>query len=265
MDVIIYLQALILGVVEGLTEFLPISSTGHLIVVGEWLNFKGEMANSFEVVIQLGAILAVCWEYRTKLTKVIFNINKDRNAKKLAYNLILGFLPAALIGFFFIKDIKAYLFNPLVVGWALIIGGVIIWWVERKPQPVRVNTVEDIQPMDALKIGFAQCLALIPGASRSAATIMGGILFGLERKVATEFSFFLAMPVIFAATVYDLYKNWSILTWNDLPVFAIGLVAAFISAFITVKGLLRFISTHTFMPFAWYRIGLGVGILIWVM
>lgn len=265
MDVIIYLQALILGVVEGLTEFLPISSTGHLIVVGEWLNFKGEVASSFEVVIQLGAILAVCWEYRAKLTNVLFNANTDKNARKLVYNLVLGFLPAALIGFFFIKDIKAYLFNPVVVGWALIIGGLIIWWVERKPQPVRVNTLQEIRPMDALKIGFAQCLALIPGASRSGATIMGGILFGLERKVATEFSFFLAIPVIFAAALYDLYKNWSILTISDFPIFAIGFIAAFLSAFIAVKALLRFIATHTFMPFAWYRIGLGVGILIWVM
>lgn len=265
MDVVIFLQALILGVVEGLTEFLPVSSTGHLIVVGEWLNFTGEMANSFEVVIQLGAILAVCWEYRSKITTVMCTLDKDKNARKLVYNLMLGFLPAAMLGFFFIKDIKYYLFNPFSVACALIVGGFIILLVEKKHPQVRVNTIDEISPIDALKIGFAQCFALIPGTSRSGATIMGAMLFGLERKVATEFSFFLAIPVIFAATIYDLYKNWAILTIHDLPIFAVGFIAAFLSAFIAVKALLRFIATHTFIPFAWYRIGLGVAILIWMI
>lgn len=257
MTFILLIQAIILGIVEGLTEFLPISSTGHLILVGDALQFTGEMANVFEVVIQLGAILAICWEYRVKLFGTVRDFHQSTKARQLFYNLILGFLPAAMLGFFFIHHIKAYLFTPFSVACALIVGGLIILWIEKIPRRIRVNSVDELSAKDALKIGLAQCLALIPGTSRSGSTIMGAMLFGIERKAATEFSFFLAIPVMFAATFYDLYKSWAILSVADLPVFAVGFIAAFLSALLAVKALLRFITTHTFIPFAWYRIILG--------
>ena len=262
MSFILYIQAVILGIVEGFTEFLPISSTGHLIVVGELIRFTGEKANSFDVIVQLGAILAVCWEYRTKLSTVLVTWHTDKSARQLVGNLLLGFLPAAIVGFIFIKSIKLYLFNPFSVAWALIIGGFIILLVEKKHPAVRVSSIDAITSVDALKIGLAQCLDLIPGASRSGATIMGAMLFGVSRKVAIEFSFFLAIPVMFAATIYDVYKHWSIFTLHDLPIFAAGFIAAFLSALIAIKALLRFIATHTFIAFAWYRIACGLVIFL---
>lgn len=261
MDFIILIKALILGIVEGLTEFLPVSSTGHLIVVGDLIHFNSDIAHSFEIVIQLGAILAICWEYRKKIGTVIHTLPTNISSRKLIYNLIWAFLPAAILGFLFIKPIKYYLFNPFSVACALIIGGLIILWIEKRPQKNQITILEEITARDAFKIGLAQCIALIPGASRSGATIMGAILFGVERKVATEFSFFLAIPVIFAATIYDVYKHWSLFTLSDLPVFIVGCIAAFFSAFIAVKALLRFITTHTFIVFAWYRIIFGIVIL----
>jgi undecaprenyl-diphosphatase len=264
MSFILFIQAFFLGIVEGLTEFLPISSTGHLIIAGELINFTGELANSFNIVIQLGAILAVCWEYRTKINTVISTLPTNSYSRRLVFNLILGSLPAALIGFFFINTIKFYLFNPFSVACALIIGGLIILLVEKKYHHAQVVSIDDITPKDALKIGLAQCFALIPGTSRSGATIMGAMLFGIERKVATEFSFFLAIPVMFAATFFDIYKHWSVFTLSNLPIFVVGFMAAFLSAFIAVRTLLRFIATHTFIAFAWYRVALGIVILYFI-
>jgi undecaprenyl-diphosphatase len=264
MSFILFIQAVFLGIIEGLTEFLPISSTGHLIVAGEVINFTGELANSFDIVIQLGAILAVCWEYRTKISTVFKTLPTHYASRQLTFNLALGFLPAALMGFLFIKPIKLYLFNPFSVACALIIGGIIILLIEKTYHPTRVSSIEDIQPKDALKIGLAQCFALIPGTSRSGATIMGAMFFGIERKVATEFSFFLAIPIMFAATFFDIYKHWSIFTLHNLPVFIIGFLSAFLSALVAVRALLRFIAHHTFIAFAWYRIALGSLILFFI-
>lgn len=261
MDSILFLKALILGIVEGVTEFLPISSTGHLILTGSLLHFNNEVGKVFEIVIQLGAILAVCWVYREKLFDVARNLPRSRDAQRFTTNLIVAFLPAAIIGVLFIKTIKAYLFKPVPVALAFIIGGLLILWAERRDHRVTVDRVDDMNWRDALKVGFAQALALIPGTSRSGATIIGGLFFGLSRKAATEFSFFLAIPTMFAATVYDVYKHRDLLHLHDLQVFAVGFVAAFISAFFAVRGLLRYISNHDFSVFAWYRIVFGLVVL----
>lgn len=266
MDFLLLFKALIMGVVEGITEFFPISSTGHLILVGDLINFDDGKDKVFEVVIQLGAILAVCWEYRHKLTEVITGLPRDPAAQKFALNILIGFLPAAIIGFLFIKTIKFYLFNAVAVASAFIIGGLIILWVESRPQAPRVHRVEDMTWRDALNVGLAQVLALIPGTSRSGATIMGGMLFGLDRRVATEFSFFLAIPIMFAATAYDVLKHWSLFSAADIPLFSVGFVSAFIAAFFTVRGLLHFVAHHTFAVFAWYRLLFGGLILLtWKM
>lgn len=262
MDITLLLKALILGIVEGLTEFLPVSSTGHLILVGDLLDFNDERGMVFTIAIQLGAILAVCWEYRSKIAEVIRGIGSNKAANRFVINLFIAFLPAAIMGLLFIKTIKFYLFHPVPVALALIIGGLLILWAERREHVIEVEQVDDMDWKHALKVGLAQCLALIPGTSRSGATIIGGLLFGLSRKAATEFSFFLAIPIMFAATFYDVYKHREFLEWNDLGMFAVGFVAAFISALLAVRGLIRFISNHDFTVFAWYRIVFGIIILV---
>lgn len=262
MDLNLLLKALILGVVEGLTEFLPVSSTGHLILVGDLLDFNDERGMVFTIAIQLGAILAVCWEYRSKIAEVIRGIGSNKAANRFVINLFIAFLPAAIMGLLFIKTIKFYLFHPVPVALALIIGGFLILWAERREHVIEVEQVDDMDWKHALKVGLAQCLALIPGTSRSGATIIGGLLFGLSRKAATEFSFFLAIPIMFAATFYDVYKHREFLEWDDLSMFAVGFVAAFISALLAVRGLIRFISNHDFTVFAWYRIVFGIIILV---
>jgi undecaprenyl-diphosphatase len=261
MDLILLIKALILGIVEGLTEFLPISSTGHLILVGDLLNFNDEKGMVFAIVIQLGAILAVCWEYRTKIINVLAGIGSNEDSNRFMLNLFIAFLPAAILGLLFISIIKQYLFHPIPVAIALIVGGILILWAERRKHVVDVDRVEDMDWKHALKVGLMQCLALIPGTSRSGATIIGGLFFGLSRKAATEFSFFLAIPIMFAATFYDVFKHREFLHFDDVGMFSIGFVASFISALLAVRGLLRFISNHDFTVFAWYRIMFGIIIL----
>ncbi len=262
MDPILLLKALLLGIVEGLTEFLPISSTGHLIIVGSLLDYTNDQSKVFKIVIQLGAILAVCWDFRERLVTTLGGLTTDRVQQRFAGLLIVGFMPAAVLGLMFHSTIKTYLFNPLTVAGALIVGGLAILYIERKAYHPRVAAVDDMRWPDALKVGFAQAMAMFPGVSRSGATIMGGLVFGLSRKTATEFSFFLAIPTMFAATIYDVYKNWSLLHAADLPVFAIGFVASFVAAMLTVKALLRYVSNHDFTVFAWYRIVFGVIVLL---
>jgi undecaprenyl-diphosphatase len=257
--------AIILGVVEGLTEFLPVSSTGHLIVAGSLAGYTGEQAKTFEIVIQAGAILAVCWEFRAKLASVLSGIFTDRAAQRFALNLVVAFLPAAVLGLAFSKAIKAHLFAPVPVACAFIVGAFVIIWAERRqksrPETVRIASIDDMRWTDALKVGCAQALALVPGTSRSGATIIGGMLFGLSRVAATEFSFFLAIPTLFAATLYSLYKDAALLSGASLPAFGVGFAAAFLSAFACVRWLIRYVAHHDFVPFAWYRIAFGAVIL----
>jgi undecaprenyl-diphosphatase len=268
MDIVLLLKALVMGLVEGFTEFLPISSTGHLILAGSMLNMTGEKIKTFEIVIQAGAIFAVCWEYRRKIASVLKGLSHDNAARLFALNLVVAFLPAAVLGVLFSKKIKAVLFAPIPVALAFIIGALIILWAERRQKTgsaigqARIDSVEQMTLQDALKVGCAQAFALIPGTSRSGATIIGGMLFGLSRKAATEFSFFLAIPTLLGATVYSLYKARDLLSVQDLPLFGVGGLAAFGSAFLCVRWLLRYISNHDFTVFAWYRIGFGVLILL---
>lgn len=265
MDLLLLIKALILGIVEGLTEFLPVSSTGHLIVAADLLGFDQnvgkELADVFEIVIQLGAILAVCWEYRKRLLRVAASVTHDANSQRFVVNLFVAFLPAAILGLLFIKTIKAHLFNPFSVAIAFIVGGLVIFWVEKRQHRVRVQTVDDMDWRDALKVGLAQCFSLIPGTSRSGATIMGSLYFGLSRQAATEFSFFLAIPIMFAATFYETYKHWHLFHAHDLQVFAAGFIMAFISAFVAVRALLKYVAHHSFVAFAWYRIVFGLVLL----
>jgi undecaprenyl-diphosphatase len=254
-------QALVLGLVEGFTEFLPVSSTGHLILVGDLLHFNDEKGKLFEIVIQSGAIFALCWEYRGRILGVIGGLASDRSAQRFTLNIAVAFLPLAVLGLLFGKAIKASLFNPVTVAATFILGGFIILWAERRKHRVRVDSVEDLDVIDAFKLGLAQACALIPGTSRSGATIIGGLLFGLSRRAATEFSFFLAIPTLLAATGYQLYKERHLLAMDDLGMWAVGFVAAFVSAFLCVRWLLRFISTHDFTVFAWYRIAFGIVVL----
>ena len=259
------LVAAILGLVEGLTEFLPVSSTGHLIVAGSLLNYIGERAKLFEIVIQAGAILAVCWEYRVRLWTVARGLLRERPAQRFALNLLIAFLPAALLGLAFGGAIKARLFAPVPVAAAFIAGALVILWAERRqrsrPASVRIRSVDELRWSDALKIGLAQAFALIPGTSRSGATIIGGMLFGLSRQAATEFSFFLAIPTLFAATGYEFVRNRHLLASGDLSMIGVGFAVAFVSAFFTIRALLRYIAHHGFVPFAWYRIAFGLVIL----
>jgi undecaprenyl-diphosphatase len=266
MDWMVYLKALVLGMLEGLTEFLPISSTGHLIIAEDLLGFTGERAKSFAIFIQLGAILAVCWYYHPKIWNIGRRFPQDPAARGFILNLMVAFVPAAVLGFAFRQAIKQYLFHPLTVACALIAGGFIILLIERLARQPHIQTVDDIRWQDALKVGCAQAFALIPGTSRSGATIMGGLVFGLSRPAATEFSFFLAIPTMFAATGYDLIKSWQILQPSDLGLFGIGFLAAFVSAFVAVKALLSYIANHDFSVFAYYRLlfGLMVFVYFWV-
>lgn len=281
MEIALALKAVILGIVEGLTEFLPISSTGHLILAGQLLDFNDEKGKIFEIVIQFGAILAVCWEFRERIGNVVRGLGSDPGAQRFAANVVIASVPAILLAFIFGKWIKAHLFNPISVALAFIVGGVVILLAEwrdarrgtishpqgnalleaAKAGAPRIESVDDLNWRDSLKVGLAQCFALVPGTSRSGATIIGGMLFGLSRQVATEFSFFLAIPVIFGATVYELYKARALLNADDLGIFAVGFVFAFLSAFLCVRWLLRFVATHDFKPFAWYRIAFGIVVL----
>lgn len=261
MDLAIWIKVIILGAVEGLTEFLPISSTGHLIVAGQLLGFNDEKGKIFEIVIQTGAMFAIVWEYRVKFAHLLLNVTHERRAQQFVANLFIAFLPAAVLGLLFGKYIKAALFNPVAVAIAFIVGGFVILWAEKRQHTVAVQSVDDMSWRDALKVGCAQALALIPGTSRSGATIIGGLFFGLSRRAATEFSFFLAVPTLMAAGAYDLIKNRALFSASDLGIFAVGMAVSFICAFACVRWLLRYIATHDFTIFAWYRIAFGLVVL----
>jgi undecaprenyl-diphosphatase len=255
------LQAIFLGIVEGFTEFLPISSTGHLIVAADLIGFHND-GRVFEIAIQLGAILAVVVEYRKKFLGVAQGMFSDTKSQNFIRNLLIAFLPAAIMGVLFISLIKTYLFNALSVATMLILGGIVILWAERRKHQVRVTNVDDITWKDALKVGLFQVVSMVPGTSRSGATIIGGLFIGLDRKVAAEFSFFLAVPTMFAATFYDMFKHRDLLHANEIPMFAAGFVTAFFAAWLAVRTLVRFVANHTYEVFAWYRIAFGLIILI---
>ncbi len=261
MDTLLILKALILGLVEAASEFLPISSTGHLIIVGDFLDFTGPRAETFEIFIQLGAILAVVWIYRERLLDLLINLDWDRKAQRLVVNLLIAFVPAAVLGLGLHKIITHYLFNPVSVAGALVLGGIAILLIERYAKTGRIQAIEDMGWRDALVVGVAQSLALFPGVSRSGATIMGGMLGGMSRFAATEFSFFLAIPTMFAATIYSLYKEWGGLSLGDVPIFAVGFIAAFLGGLVVVRFLLAYVGRNSFAPFAWYRIVFG-GLLL---
>ncbi|MCH6581647.1 MAG: undecaprenyl-diphosphate phosphatase [Gammaproteobacteria bacterium] len=262
MDLVLLLTALILGVVEGLTEFLPVSSTGHLIIIGDFLGFTGAHAKTFEIFIQLGAILAVVWHYRQRLASFVAGLNQGV-IQRFWLNLTIAFVPAALVGLALHKQIKAYLFNPMAVAGALIVGGVIILLIERTPRRARVQDLESLRPSDALKIGVAQTLSLFPGVSRAGATIMGGLLTGLSRTTATEFSFFLAIPTMLAATSYELIASRHVLSPENTALFTVGFVTAFVTALIVIRAFLAYVAHHNFAAFAYYRIVFGLLVLIY--
>lgn len=263
MDIILFVKAIVMGIVEGLTEFLPISSTGHLILAGSLLGFDDAKAKVFDIAIQSGAIFAVILVYWEKIQTTLQALPTQKQAQRFAINVLIGFIPAVVLGLTFGKAIKAHLFTPIVVASTFIIGGFIILWAERsQQQAVRVHSVDDMSPLDALKVGLVQCFAMIPGTSRSGSTIIGGMLLGLSRKAATDFSFFLAIPTLIGAGVYSLYKERALLSMSDIPLFFVGLVFSFISAWLCVRWLLRYISTHSFTPFAYYRIIFGVLVLV---
>ena len=281
MDFVVLLKAAVMGIVEGLTEFLPISSTGHLILAGALLGLDDEKAKVFDIAIQTGAIFAVILVYWQKISRTVLDLPTDITARRFAANVVIAFLPAVVLGLLFGKQIKMYLFTPEVVASTFILGGLIILWVERKlkadsPSEVphgggagatssqaeqsssRIHNVDDMTPLDALKVGLVQCLAMIPGTSRSGATIIGGMVLGLSRKAATDFSFYLAIPTLIGAGAYSLYKERALLSMADAPAFAVGLLFSFISAWVCVRWLLRYIASHSFVPFAWYRIVFGI-------
>lgn len=267
LDPFLLLQALIMGLVEGVTEFLPVSSTGHLILAGSLIGFTDASVGSaklFEIVIQAGAIVAVVMVYRQRVQEAISGaMSGDARQRRFLLNVLIGFLPAAILGVLFNKAIKAHLFTPAVVATTFILGGLVILWAERRPaHTVRIHSVDELTPLDALKVGLAQSLALVPGTSRSGATIIGGMLFGLSRKVATDFSFFLAIPVLFGASAYSLWKERASLSASDVPVLIVGTFMSFIVAWVVVRWLLRYIATHSFVWFAWYRIAFGILVLI---
>jgi undecaprenyl-diphosphatase len=266
LDILLLIKAAIMGVVEGLTEFLPISSTGHLILAGSLLGFDGEKAKVFEIAIQSGAIFAVMLVYWQKIRATLVALPTQKQAQQFALNVLIAFIPAVVLGLLLGKAIKAHLFTPVVVASTFIIGGFIILWAEKRqashPAAVRVNDVDQMTMLDAVKVGLVQCLAMIPGTSRSGATIIGGMLLGLSRKAATDFSFFLAMPTLIGAGAYSLYKERALLSMADVPLFAVGLLFSFISAWFCVRWLLRYISSHSFVPFAYYRIVFGLIVLL---
>ncbi|UCE31187.1 MAG: undecaprenyl-diphosphate phosphatase [Burkholderiales bacterium] len=257
-------KAAILGVVEGLTEFLPISSTGHLILAGSLLGWTDAKAKVFEIAIQTGAMLSVIWYYRVRILRVLAGLGDEPEARRFALNVIVAFLPAAVLGVLFAGAIKRWLFHPVPVAVALVVGGLVILGVERWRARVtaRIDSVDAMRPLDAFKVGCAQAFALIPGTSRSGATIMGGMIFGLSRPAATEFSFFLAIPTLIGAGVYDTWKYRSLLSWNDAPLFLVGMALAFASALVCVRWLIRYVASHDFRPFAWYRIVFGIVVLV---
>jgi undecaprenyl-diphosphatase len=268
LDIALLIKAFILGIVEGLTEFLPVSSTGHLILAADLMGLSDDKTKVFEIVIQAGAILAVCWEYRARIASTLTGITSDPVAQRFAINVFVAFLPCAALAFLFNKAIKAVLFKPVPVALAFIIGGIIIlfaerWYKRREANGIspRIQSVDQMTWKDALKVGVAQCAALFPGMSRSGSTIIGGMFFGFSRRCVTEFTFYLAIPTLFAATIYSLWKDRALLSAADLPMFGVGFVAAFVSAFIVVRWLIRFVSTHDFTIFAWYRIAFGLVIL----
>jgi undecaprenyl-diphosphatase len=265
LDIALLIKAAIMGVVEGLTEFLPISSTGHLILAGALLGFDDDKAKVFDIAIQTGAIFAVILVYWQKIRDTILALPSDKQAQRFGLNVLIAFLPAVILGLLFGKAIKAHLFTPVVVASTFIIGGFIILWAERRqqrnPTLARIHEVEQMTPLDALKVGLAQCLAMVPGTSRSGATIIGGMLFGLSRKAATDFSFYLAIPTLMGAGAYSLYKERALLSLADVPLFAVGLVVSFLSAWLCIRWLLRYIATHSFAGFAYYRIVFGVVVL----
>lgn len=265
MDIMLLVKAAIMGVVEGLTEFLPISSTGHLILAGALLGFDDEKAKVFDIAIQTGAIFAVILVYWQKIRSTLVALPTDKQAQQFVLNVLIAFVPAVVLGLLFGKAIKANLFTPTVVASTFIIGGFIILWAEKRQSRdsavVRVDSVDAMSWKDALKVGLVQTLAMIPGTSRSGATIIGGMLLGLSRKAATDFSFFLAMPTLIGAGAYSLYKERALLSVADVPMFAVGLLFSFISAWLCIRWLLRYISTHSFVPFAWYRIVFGLVVL----
>ncbi len=268
------LKAAVMGVVEGLTEFLPISSTGHLILTASLLNFTGQTVKIFEIAIQTGAMFAVIWQYRERLARTVSGLGSDPVAQRFARNVLIAFIPAVVLGLAFGKMVKEHLFHPVPVAMAFIVGGFIILWVERRHRRLfgerdleggrraRVETVDDMNALDALKVGLVQCLALVPGTSRSGATIIGGMVFGFSRKCATEFSFYLGIPTLMGAGAYSVWKDRALLSAADLPMFAVGLVFAFISALLCIRWLIRFVSTHDFTVFAWYRIVFGGVVLL---
>ena len=263
MDLLLLFKSVIMGLVEGLTEFLPISSTGHLILTGDLLNFLDkEKRDVYEIFIQFGAMLAVVWEYRSKIGQTLAGAKLPGRERNLLINVAVAFVPAAFLGFLFNKMMKASLFHLVPVALAFIVGGFVILWAEKRQHTVTVEIVDDLSLMDAFKVGLAQCFALIPGTSRSGATIIGGLFLGLSRKAATEFSFFLAIPTLSAASLYSLWKMRHALVVEDIGIFAVGFLASMISAFFAVRALLKFISTHTFIPFAWYRIAFGLLVLL---
>ena len=263
MDIVLLVKAAIMGVVEGLTEFLPISSTGHLILAGALLGFDDAKAKVFDIAIQTGAIFAVILVYWQKIRATLVALPSQRQAQRFALNVLIGFVPAVVLGLLLGKAIKAHLFTPVVVASTFILGGFIILWAERRaPSATRIQEVDDMTALDALKVGLVQCLAMVPGTSRSGATIIGGMLLGLSRKAATDYSFFLAIPTLVGAGAYSLYKERALLEMADLPMFSVGLFFSFISAWLCVRWLLRYISTHSFVPFAYYRIVFGVVVLI---
>ena len=265
MDITLLVKAAIMGIVEGLTEFLPISSTGHLILAGALLGFDDDKAKVFDIAIQTGAIFAVILVYWQKIRDTIVALPTEKQAQHFALNVLIAFIPAVVLGLLFGKAIKSHLFTPQVVASTFIIGGFIILWAEKRqknnPAVARIDSVDAMSAMDAVKVGLVQCLAMIPGTSRSGATIIGGMLLGLSRKAATEFSFYLAIPTLIGAGGYSLLKERALLSAADIPLFAVGLVFSFISALLCIRWLLRYISTHDFVPFAWYRIAFGIVVL----
>jgi undecaprenyl-diphosphatase len=264
-DIALLIKAAIMGIVEGLTEFLPISSTGHLILAGALLGFDDDKAKVFDIAIQTGAIFAVILVYWQKIRSTLIALPNEKQAQQFALNVLVAFVPAVVLGLLFGKAIKAHLFTPVVVASAFIIGGFIILWAERRqqrnPAVTRIHAVEDMSTMDALKVGLVQCLAMIPGTSRSGSTIIGGMLLGMSRKASIDFSFYLAIPTLIGAGAYSLFKDRALLSMSDLPMFGVGLLFSFLSAWLCIRWLLRFIATHSFVPFAWYRIAFGIVVL----